>query len=274
MRSTVAISTVRCASFIIGTDYFIEEIIGYGLLSVLAISNENVYKCLVAQYQAEYPPNRKSDYVPKSRRKKSQVYLWWLELCDTVKTSVWCALVSAISSTRIWKKGFTRSSIVANRQRAKRKAGSVKTRAGYGPLRCIRQSVARSTCRVISKCYMTNNTKKGYPSAMLDGTQNVEVELGRRRQKETDQWDTDSFEVKVDSGCSMSLSGDIADFVPGTLQEMKGKVCIQSYGGGRTVVTHSGTILWRVVDDSNVVREIKLPGALYVPGSATRLLSP
>jgi hypothetical protein len=87
-------------------------------------------------------------------------------------------------------------------------------------------------------------------------------------------WDTDSFEVKVDSGCSVSLSGDLSDFVPGTLKATKGNVSIQSYGGGRTAVTHSGTILWKIRDDTNCEREIKLPGALYVPGCKTKLLSP
>jgi hypothetical protein len=72
----------------------------------------------------------------------------------------------------------------------------------------------------------------------------------------------------------VSLSGERSDLIPGTLQPTKGNISIQSYGGGKTIVTHSGTILWKIKDDLNIEREIKLPGALYVPGCKTRLLSP
>jgi hypothetical protein len=96
-------------------------------------------------------------------------------------------------------------------------------------------NVTRGTKLAIAKCYTT-----------VGGTKATQ-----KKQDEPDSWDTDSFEVKVDSGCSVSLSGDIKDFIPGTLTETKGGISIQSYGGGRTAVTQTGTILWKVMDDAN-----------------------
>ena len=87
-------------------------------------------------------------------------------------------------------------------------------------------------------------------------------------------FDTDSYEVKVDTGCSVSLSGVRTDFVPGTLREAPSGLSIQSYGGTRVPVTHMGTIRWYITDDTHTVRELLLPRSLYVPTTATRLLSP
>jgi hypothetical protein len=58
------------------------------------------------------------------------------------------------------------------------------------------------------------------------------------------------------------LSGVISDFIAGTMVETNGKVNVQGYGGCKTTVTHTGTIRWRVTDDSRIIREITLPGSL------------
>lgn len=88
------------------------------------------------------------------------------------------------------------------------------------------------------------------------------------------QFDTDSHQVKVDTGCSVSLSGVLDDFVPGTLKPAPPGLSIQSYGGTKVPVTHKGTIRCRVEDDSYITRELLLPRSLYVPSTETRLLSP
>jgi hypothetical protein len=269
---------MRCVSSMIGSELFIEEIMGYSLMGIVAISNEKVYNCLNAIYREKYPPNSQKEYVPKSQRKKNIVYLWWLELYDAIESAVWHPIVHVLSSVRISKKIVARRSPwMAYRRLAPSSTRSLRRKGvGCASISHIRRKVAENTHRVISKCYVTNDMEQGYGTTSQGPftASSSSTFCVLTRQEETDQWDTDSVEVKVDSGCSMSLSGDIKDFLPGTLRPMKGKVCIQSFGGSKTVVTHSGTIVWKVMDDSNIKREIKLPGALYVPGCKTKLLSP
>jgi hypothetical protein len=88
------------------------------------------------------------------------------------------------------------------------------------------------------------------------------------------QFHTDSYQVIVDTGCSVSLSGVETDFLPGTLKQAPVGLSIQSYGGARVPVTHVGTIKWYVLDDHHQTRAIVLPRSLYVPSTETRLLSP
>lgn len=87
-------------------------------------------------------------------------------------------------------------------------------------------------------------------------------------------FDTDSFEIKVDSGCSLSMTGTRKDFVDGSLTKAPPNITVGAYGGAKVPVTHIGTIKWTVLDDSGTSREILLPGSLLVPSNITRLLSP
>jgi hypothetical protein len=78
------------------------------------------------------------------------------------------------------------------------------------------------------------------------------------------QFDTDSYQVKVDTGCSVSLSGVKTDFSPGTLKQAPPVLSIQSYGGSKVPITHIGTIKLYVLDDQYQTRAIVLPRSLKV----------
>jgi hypothetical protein len=291
LRSTVVWGIIMHVSTVLGAELFL-EIIGYVLMCGMAICNENVYQLLIARYYKQGPTNNQDEYIPKSKRRRYVVYLWWIELYDAtskfliVPVNAWIEgftrrspyRLHTLESSRIWKRGITRRGpTIANKRIA-----HASTRINR--YRKLKHTTVNHTMKhvrdcaelLIARCYMSRGVGASYPSTAQTSNQkkNVEPPSLESKSAETEPWDTYSTEVKVESGCSMSISGDIADFIPGTLQEINGRVSIQSYGGGKTEVTHSGIILWKVMDDSNYIREIKLPGALYVPGCSTKLLSP
>jgi hypothetical protein len=61
------------------------------------------------------------------------------------------------------------------------------------------------------------------------------------------RFDTNSFDIKIDSCCTYSLTSDLGDFI-GPVERVKGKY-IQSFSGKDTPVMHKGTIKWTVNDD-------------------------
>lgn len=108
-------------------------------------------------------------------------------------------------------------------------------------------------------------------------TQSVQAPTLRENQRNSPNvaaFDTDSVEVKIDTGCSISISGNREDFVPGSLQVSRKDVFITGYGGNKVRVAYTGTIRWPVIDDAGALRELRLPNSLYTPSSKTRLLSP
>ena len=89
------------------------------------------------------------------------------------------------------------------------------------------------------------------------------------------QFDTDSFSIVVDTGCSRSLSPRKADFITSTLRKVSGpSATIHGLAGATATISCIGTILWKVIDDDGVEQEIQIPNSLFVPTAGARLLSP
>jgi hypothetical protein len=86
-------------------------------------------------------------------------------------------------------------------------------------------------------------------------------------------FDTDSYEIKLDTGCSYSLSGTEADFLPGTAVPAEG-MSIGVFGGAKIHITGIGTLKWTILDDVGRTLVLIIPNSLYVKGTTTRLLSP
>jgi hypothetical protein len=63
-------------------------------------------------------------------------------------------------------------------------------------------------------------------------------------------FETDSYEIKVDSGCSYSMSGVEDDFVPGNLNPVREGMSVGTYGGVKVPITGTGTIRWVTLDDT------------------------
>jgi hypothetical protein len=86
-------------------------------------------------------------------------------------------------------------------------------------------------------------------------------------------FDTDSYEIKLDTGCSYSISGTESDFIPGTVVPVQG-MTVGAYGGTKLSVTGVGTLKWAILDDAGRLLELVIPDSLYVKSTNTRLLSP
>jgi hypothetical protein len=49
---------------------------------------------------------------------------------------------------------------------------------------------------------------------------------------------------------------------------------IKGFGDTTTPIMHIGTIIWRILDDNDVQRTIRIPNSFHVPTAKVRLLSP
>jgi hypothetical protein len=87
-------------------------------------------------------------------------------------------------------------------------------------------------------------------------------------------WDTDSFPIRVDNCCTRTLSFDIKDFIPDSLENVTNKAVSGFVANSKTPITKIGTISWKILDDRGVIRTIKIPNSYFVPEGTTRLLSP
>lgn len=88
-------------------------------------------------------------------------------------------------------------------------------------------------------------------------------------------FDTDSYPIVIDTGCSRSISSYIADFIPDTLRTPTNQqLGIQGIEGSKICVQKIGTIKWCVLDDTGKNRTVLLPDSFYVPSTHVRLLSP
>ena len=86
-------------------------------------------------------------------------------------------------------------------------------------------------------------------------------------------FDTDSFEIGVDTQCSRTMSGDKQHF--NNLRESSPEYQHPIDGiGGNLAVQGIGTFIFNVQDDAGCISTIKLPNSLYVPGIKMLLLCP
>jgi hypothetical protein len=88
------------------------------------------------------------------------------------------------------------------------------------------------------------------------------------------KFDTDSYQIKVDTGCSVSSSGVITDFVPGSLKVAPAGLNIQSYGGAQVPVTHMGTIRWYVPNSGVGTTSVALRSEYRYSSAVTSTPSP
>jgi hypothetical protein len=91
----------------------------------------------------------------------------------------------------------------------------------------------------------------------------------------TVRWDTDSIPIRVDNFCTRSISFDVADFDPHTLQDAPDHLVVSGFvSKSNTPITKIGTIVWEIVDDARNPQLITIPNSYLVPGGSSRLLSP
>ena len=89
-----------------------------------------------------------------------------------------------------------------------------------------------------------------------------------------DNKDDATFNVLIDTGASVNISGHASGFVGG----LSGLVSLQPGStinglNGPTAAKGIGELLWQVVDDDGTIRSLCSPG-YYVPGATMRLFSP
>jgi hypothetical protein len=82
------------------------------------------------------------------------------------------------------------------------------------------------------------------------------------------------FEIKVDTGCSYSMSGTESDFLKETIVPVSTNTTVSAYGGAKVQITGKGTLKWVILDDLGRPIDLIIPNSLYIKGTSTRLLSP
>ena len=84
-------------------------------------------------------------------------------------------------------------------------------------------------------------------------------------------FDTDSGRVGIDSRCSGTISHKKEDF--GNSLRPCNKV-VTGFGGNTVSNVMTGTITWRIEDDTGKVHSVHIPNSYYVPDGGVRLMSP
>jgi hypothetical protein len=87
------------------------------------------------------------------------------------------------------------------------------------------------------------------------------------------RFDTDSYPTKINNCCTQTMSVFKEDFQQDTLKPIHGKHII-GFANTKTPITHKGTIVWHVTDDTGSAHNISISYSYYVPGCNVRLLSP
>ena len=82
----------------------------------------------------------------------------------------------------------------------------------------------------------------------------------------------DSKMVIVDTGCTVTASGDKTDFEPCSLMKLKDSWALEGIGGGLKA-THKGIIRYEVVTDDGNIEVLRMEG-YYMPDLKCRLFSP
>ncbi len=118
-----------------------------------------------------------------------------------------------------------------------------------------------------SKC---NSSPKYYQSSIcLDSTYDEDNSSGTQ----TLRVDSDSIPIRIDNCCTRSISYDREDFISDTLRPVH-KCFVKGFGGSMTPITHKGTIVWKMLDDTGQQHNVTIPDSLFVPTAKIRLLSP
>ena len=84
------------------------------------------------------------------------------------------------------------------------------------------------------------------------------------------RFDSDSKQITVDTGATLSLSHDRQDFI-GKMTPLTRNVRGVS---GNVNATHIGKVVWQIEDDNGQVHDIHISNVMYIPTASSRLLSP
>ena len=84
------------------------------------------------------------------------------------------------------------------------------------------------------------------------------------------RFDSDSKQITIDTGATLSLSHDRHDFV-GEMTPLTRNVRGVS---GNINATHTRTVVWQIEDGNGQVHDIHIFNMMYIPTASSRLLSP
>ena len=84
------------------------------------------------------------------------------------------------------------------------------------------------------------------------------------------RFDSNSKQITVDTGATLSLSHNRQDFV-GKMTHLTRNVRGVS---GNVNATYTGKVVWRIEDDNGQVHDIHISNVMYIPTASSRLLSP
>jgi hypothetical protein len=82
------------------------------------------------------------------------------------------------------------------------------------------------------------------------------------------------YPIRVDNCCTRTISFNIKDFDPQTLEPVTNRTVSGFVNGPTIPIEQKGTIRWKMLDNLGINRELTIPNSFYVPGGTSRLLSP
>ena len=232
--------------------------------------------------------SRTQDYVPKSQRKKGTACRILRSITSTIIQT------STTAGTWLWSRVATspgaRQAVIA--WRTAWKPASRKRRV----VRRWSKQKTRKRVRLIRKCpdedggisspggthsdnmektlrAITNNKKSRWDifgkRAMISCLR-ASASQHRMGARSDFQYDTDSFVIAIDTGCSYCMTNNKSHFVgkPETI-----RVKVKGIGGEGTA-TMKGTVAWAITNDDGQVHELLIPDTFYNEQAPYCLLSP
>jgi Reverse transcriptase (RNA-dependent DNA polymerase)/GAG-pre-integrase domain len=112
--------------------------------------------------------------------------------------------------------------------------------------------------------YMLYGTPLEYHSSVAEG--------GIKPDRHATTFDTDSVQIRIDNCSTRTVSFNHKDFDPSSVRAVNQR--IEGISGQSSKISHTGTIMWRVLDDAGAVQTLRIPNSLLVPEAKVRLLSP
>jgi Reverse transcriptase (RNA-dependent DNA polymerase)/GAG-pre-integrase domain len=270
---------------------------------IVALTSERAYKVVYKQGIFSIPFRQRQRYSKKNRQ-VSTISTVWSRVANIVTSygeSALCYLDLKLGRNR--RRRCTGRCARPKYMKATKKRGNVRriadrlsVRSTYNIPRRSAQKLCGLRNRDYSRHYLPviqrrDDPKKERKAKVIkqkdDSKQNKSTKVTSEKvhrtkfvlstEQETKRkqllFDTDSFEIKLDTGCSYTISGTETDFIPGTIVPTK-DVTVGAYGGTTVRVTGIGTVQWTILDDDGKPLVLKIPNSLFVKGTPTRLLSP
>jgi hypothetical protein len=130
---------------------------------------------------------------------------------------------------------------------------------------CEREEQLQSECTSVSDDDMDDDPTCFVAQASRDSSEQ------KKASDEGARYDSDSFLIVIDNGCSYCITNDVSHFV-GTPEQIK--ISVKGIGGQKVVATLKGTVKWAIPNDDGEIHDELIPNTFYHAESPYCLYSP